>query len=140
MVTIDTNIVFYALERADLADNAKADRAKAALAQVDFLSIQVLNEYAFAARRKLRREWAEIRYDLDLLRDAVPDIHGIEPAANREALRIAERYQLAYFDALMIAIALANGAVTLYSEDIQHGLVIDGQLTIANPFLTTDPA
>ncbi|MGN6357807.1 MAG: PIN domain-containing protein [Novosphingobium sp.] len=88
-----------------------------------------------ASRRKNRRGWAEISEDLEILRDLVPDLHAISPSANREALRIAERYQLQFYDALMIAVALENGATTLYSEDMQHGLVIDGVLTITNPFI-----
>ena len=134
MVTIDTNIAFYALAR-----EGKAQRARSVLAEAHFLSVQVLNEYAFAARRKLHREWDEIDYDLNLLRNAVAEVHSIDCAANREALRLAERFRLSFYDALMIAVTLANGATTLYSEDMQHGLVIDGRLTIVNPFLPAEP-
>jgi predicted nucleic acid-binding protein len=38
----------------------------------------------------------------------------------------------------MIAVALENGATTLFSEDMHHGLVIDGKLTITNPFLSAE--
>ena len=132
MVTIDTNIAFYALTRGD-----KADRAEAVLRTANFLSVQVLNEYAFACRRKFRRDWTEIAADIRLLRGSVSDIRAIDAFDNDNALRLAERYQLAFFDALMIAVALAHGASVLYSEDMQHGLVIDGSLTIINPFLDT---
>lgn len=135
MVTADTNIAFYALAQGD-----KTDIAEQAIAQANFLSAQVLNEYAFASRRKWRRDWAEIASDVELLRKWVQDIRPIDAAANREALRIAERYQLAFFDALMLAVALANNATVFYSEDMQHGFVIDGKLTIINPFLTPEPA
>jgi predicted nucleic acid-binding protein len=140
VVTIDTNIAFYSLERSGKADNAKADRAKSVLAEVDFLSVQVLNEYAFSARRKLRREWIDIDYDLNLLRTAISKIPSIDVAANRDALRIAERYQLSFYDALLLAVGLANGATTFYSEDMQHGMIIDEKLTIINPFLQPEPA
>ena len=135
MVTIDTNIAFYALARGD-----KAKFAKSALGTSDFLSAQVLNEFAFASRRKLQREWAEISYDIDILLKSVPMIVPVGLASNREALRIAERYQVSFYDAVMIAVALANGASILYSEDMHHGLVIDGRLTITNPFLPAEPA
>jgi predicted nucleic acid-binding protein len=136
VVTIDTNIAFYSLECDGKADNAKADRAKAVLAEAGFLSVQVLNEYAFAARRKLRRDWADIDYDLNLLRTAILRIHSIDARANRYALTIAANYQLSFYDSLMIAVALENGASILYSEDMQHGMVIDDKLTIINPFLS----
>jgi predicted nucleic acid-binding protein len=131
MVTIDTNIAFYALA----IEGSKAARASDVLELSDFLSVQVLNEYAFSVKRKLARDWNDIGYDLDLLRNAVPVIHSINSLANRSALEIADRYQLSFYDAVMIAVALANGATTLYSEDMQHGMVIDDKLTILNPFL-----
>jgi predicted nucleic acid-binding protein len=131
VVTLDTNVAFYALAR----EGEKAGPAKAVLKAADFLSVQVLNEYAHSVRRKLRREWTDIDGDLELLRDAIPAIHPIDARANREAIRIATRYQLQVYDALMIAVALENGATTLYSEDMRHGLVVDGTLTITNPFL-----
>jgi predicted nucleic acid-binding protein len=134
VVTIDTNIAFYALA----VEGNKTSRASDVLELSDFLSVQVLNEYAFSVRRKLAREWIDVGYDLDLLRNSVPVVHPIDPQANRSALEIADRYQLSFYDALMIAVALANGATTLYSEDMPHGMVIDRKLTIINPFLSTD--
>jgi predicted nucleic acid-binding protein len=136
MVTVDTNIAFYALAR----EGDKALKAKDVLATVSFLSVQVLNEYANAARRKLDRNWNDIDYDLELLRTTIPDIHSIDGAANSEAIRLAERYQLSFYDSLLLAVALAKGAKTFYSEDMHHGLVIEDMLTIINPFLAqTEP-
>ena len=51
-------------------------------------------------------------------------------------MRIAERYGFAIFDALIVASALQARSETLWSEDMQHGMVIDGRLRIANPFRT----
>lgn len=129
MVTADTNIAFYAL-----TNDAKTDHAEQILGECDFLSVQVLNEYAWAARRKAKRTWVDIVYDLELLQQWVGDIQPVHIRASQEALRLAMRYQLAYYDAVLIAVALAGGATTFYSEDMQHGLVIDDRLTILNPF------
>jgi predicted nucleic acid-binding protein len=133
VVTLDTNIVVYALTRTD-----KRLRAREVLRSVGFLSVQVLNEYANVARRKLGRDWEVISGDLASLRNAAGRITIISDESNHEAERIAARYNVAFYDALMIAVALANGAKTLYSEDMQHGLVIDRKLTIINPFLNTE--
>lgn len=46
-----------------------------------------------------------------------------------DALRIAERLGYAIFDAL-----IGVDCHTLWSEDKQHGAVIDGRLRIADPF------
>jgi predicted nucleic acid-binding protein len=135
MVTSDTNIAIYAL-----TDSPKSERAEQAIANSDFLSVQVLNEYAWVAQRKLRRAWAEASQDVELLREWSGDIRSVTQSDNQEGMRIAERYNLQFFDALLVAVSLANGATTLYSEDMHHGLVIDGKLTITNPFLQPEPA
>jgi predicted nucleic acid-binding protein len=49
-------------------------------------------------------------------------------------LRLAERHGFAFFDALMVAAALRAGSTTLWSEDMQDGMLVDGKLRIANPF------
>ena len=76
--------------------------------------------------------------DMRALREAVPEVMPIEYGCHRDALRIAVRYKLSFYDSLMIAVALANGATILYSEDMQHGMIIDDSLTIINPFLNAD--
>jgi predicted nucleic acid-binding protein len=51
-----------------------------------------------------------------------------------EGLRIAARYQLSIYDGLIVGAALLADCKTLWSEDMQDGLRIDGRLTIRNPF------
>jgi predicted nucleic acid-binding protein len=53
---------------------------------------------------------------------------------HRAALRICERYGYSVYDGLILASALEGGCKKLYSEDLQHGQVIEG-LRIENPFL-----
>ena len=130
MVTADTNVAVYALT----SDAQKARRAQASLIGSDFLSVQVLNETANVLNRKRRLVWDDILDRLSDLRELVPDIRTITDADNRAATRLAQRYRLQFYDALLIAVALANGATTLYSEDMQHGLLIDDTLRIKNPF------
>lgn len=48
--------------------------------------------------------------------------------------RLRSRYNFSFWDSLIVACALAGGASILYSEDMQDGLVVDGQLEILNPF------
>ena len=127
--TVDTNIAVYAL-----STDGRADRASALLRSSAFLSVQVLNEYAHVALRKRRDPWDVVAADLAALRDIVPRILPIDEHANSAALRIGERYRISFYDALMLAVALAGDARTFYSEDLQHGLVIDARLRIVDPF------
>lgn len=129
MVTLDSNVAVYAL-----MDEAKSGQALSALRSADFVSVQVLNELASVARRKLRLQWAEVALLVDKTRDAVATVLPILDEHNADALRIAARYQLSFYDALMLAVALSGGARTFYSEDMQHDLMIDGTLRVVDPF------
>lgn len=129
----DTNVVLYLLS----ADQAKADRAEALLAEGGIISVQVLNEFAAVASRKLGMSWPEIREVLDQVR-AVSIVESMAVETHERGLLVAERYGLSIYDALIVAAALLSGCSTLYSEDMQHGQVIEGQLTICNPFRASE--
>lgn len=128
-VFYDTNILVYLLA----GDAAKADKAEQLLAQRGMISVQVLNEFASVAKRKLGLSWAEIAEILGQIRVICPVAH-LTPETHERALQLAERYQLSIYDANIIAAALIGKCKTLYSEDMQHGQVIEQQLTICNPF------
>jgi predicted nucleic acid-binding protein len=55
------------------------------------------------------------------------------PALYVEALRIAGKHRLAWYDSIIVASALEGRCETLYSEDFQNGREIEG-LRIENPF------
>lgn len=125
----DTNVLLYLLS----ADAAKADRAEELLAGGGTVSVQVLNEFASVASRKLHMPWDEIREVLAQVRVVcVVEPMGLE--TNDAALRVAQRYGLSICDALIVAAALLAGCKTLQSEDMQDGQLIEGKLTIRNPF------
>ena len=54
-------------------------------------------------------------------------------ALHAKALGLRGRWQLSFYDALIVAAALEAGCKRLLSEDLQHGLRIEG-LRIENPF------
>jgi predicted nucleic acid-binding protein len=57
---------------------------------------------------------------------------GVE--THERGLALAQRYRLGIFDAMIAAAALEAGCESLWSEDMQHGLVVDRRLTVRNPF------
>ena len=126
----DTSVLFYLLSN----DTHKADRVEQLLAEQGAISVQVLNEFAAVAMRKLRMPLSAVREILDTVR-AVCTTEPITVATHERGLALYERYKFALFDSLIIASALIVGAEVLYSEDLQHGQVIDRQLRIVNPFL-----
>lgn len=97
------------------------------------ISAQVLNEVANVMRRKLAMSWMEINEGLALIRSVCPaELLSVE--THDRGRLIAERYGLSVYDAMIVAAALLGGCKTLYSDDMQDGLVIDRQLSIRNPF------
>ncbi len=125
----DTNILLYLLS----GENDKADRAEAVLAQGGTISVQVLNEFAAVATRKIGLSYAEIREVLEPIR-AVCAVVPLALETHELGLHIAERYRFSIYDALIVAAALLAGCGTLYSEDLQDGQSIDGRLVVRNPF------
>ncbi|MDP1609826.1 MAG: PIN domain-containing protein [Sulfuritalea sp.] len=125
----DTNILLYLLS----ADEAKADRAEAELSSGGVVSVQVLNEFASVASRKLGMSFEEIREALAAIR-AVCKLVPIDEATHDRGLQIAEKYGLSVYDSMIVAAALLAGCKTLLSEDMQDGQTFDGGLRLRNPF------
>ena len=125
----DTNILLHL----PCGDEAKADRAEEVIAGGGIISVQVLNEFASVATRKLGMSWVEIREILSQVRAVCP-VEAITVETHNRGLQIAERYGFSIYDAMIIASALLAGCATLYSEDMHHGQVFDDQITIRNPF------
>jgi predicted nucleic acid-binding protein len=126
---IDTNILVYTASGV----SAKADRAEKIIDDGGAISVQVLNELSNVARRKLRLSWSETHSLLSTIR-ALLSVQSITIETHEIGLGLAERYGLATFDAMIVASALQAGCDTLWSEDMQHGLKVEGRLRILNPF------
>ena len=125
----DTDVLVYLAS----GDPAKADRAEAMIAGGGGISVQNLNELANVARRKMRMSWQDTHAFLSLLRGLL-NIHPLAVETHETGLALAERYNLAIYDAIIAASALDADCDTLWSEDMQHGMVIDGRLRVVNPF------
>jgi predicted nucleic acid-binding protein len=125
----DTSVLLYLL-----SDNtAKADRIEALLSARGVVSVQVLNEFAVVALRKLKMPLNEVREILDTIR-AVCAVEPLTFETHDRGLAVFERYRFSLYDSMLVAAALIAGANIVYSEDLQHGQVIDDQLRVTNPF------
>ena len=129
----DSNIWFYGYTRT--GDSQKRETALSIVEQSDVcLSSQVVNELALNLKRKAGatedylRRLVERLYDdyiiLEILREDIIT-----------ASELRTEYKLSYWDSLIVASALRANAESLYSEDMQDGLIIRGKTTIRNPFL-----
>jgi len=101
-------------------------------------SIQALNEFYVVCTRKVSRPvspeqaWAGVEEFLEW--NPLP----VDAALLRRARSLHERYELSWWDALIVAAAQLQGCVLLYSEDMQHGAVYDG-VKVINPFVAQVP-
>lgn len=127
---LDTNVLIYSIAE----DEPRTETAEALLAAGGIVSVQVLNEFVATARRKLGMSWDEITEAADAIRALCPSPLAITAGTHDAALRLAPRYGFHFYDALIVASALEANCETLYTEDLQDGLVIDSGLTIRNPF------
>ena len=126
----DSNVLPYTL-----AENDPREAAAARLvAAGGTISVQVLNEFAAVARRKMRLSWPKVDQALDAIRALCRPPLPITLATHAAALGIAGRLGYRFYDGLIMASALEANCATLFSEDMQNGRVIDGKLTIGNPF------
>lgn len=127
---LDTNVLIYAVAKND----PRAAQAEALLAKGGRISVQSLNEFASVARRKLDMSWKEVGELVETFCILCPNPVPISFDTHKTAVEIAEKYRYTIYDALVISAALEAGSKTLHSEDLQHGQVINRQLTIRNPF------
>src|SRR5579864_8058598 len=125
----DTNVLLYLAS----GDPAKADRAEQIVGNGGTISVQVLNELANVARRKMRMSWADTHSFLSTLRGLLT-VEPVTVAIHESGLALAERYNLSIYDAMIAASALQADCDTLWSEDMQHGMAVDKRLKIVNPF------
>ena len=125
----DTNILLYLASR----DAAKADRAEGLLAGGGVISVQVLNEIANVARRKMQLNRDETHGFLSLVRGLLR-VEPLTLETHDLGLALAGRYTLSIYDAMIVAAALQADCDTLWSEDMQDDVRLEGRLRITNPF------
>jgi predicted nucleic acid-binding protein len=114
--SFDRNVLLYVAS----TDPAKTDRAEKLIGTGGMISVQVLNEIANVARRKMRMPWTETRAFLSMIRGLLP-VQDLRIEVYETGLVVAERNGLSTYDAMIAASALHAGCDTLWSEDIQEG-------------------
>ena len=130
-VFFDTNVLLYLLS----ADAVKANIAESIVAKRGVISAQVLNEVASVARRKMGMTFPEIRALLSPIH-RICEVAPVTLDTHIHGMGIAERYGYNVWDALIVASAVLADCEILYTEDLQHGQVLERRLQIINPFAT----
>ena len=131
---VDTNILMYAHDSAagDKHEHAKVLVEKLWETRSGVVSTQVLQELAVNLRKKAKKP-----LDAKATRDVVSDYLSWQVVVNAgdsilDALDLEARYQVSFWDALVIQAAQVGGAEILYSEDLSDGQRY-GTVRVKNP-------
>ena len=135
---IDTNIWLYRLfddERIEPKEREKKRNIAISITNQSTLliSTQVINEISVNLIKKAKFNETQIKAVIQSLYNRCQVVE-FELIILESASDLRTQYNLSFWDSLIIASALSGGADTLYSEDMQDGLIVSGQLTIINPF------
>ena len=137
-VFIDTNVLVYAFDSSELL---KQETSRALINRLSSLgcdiciSAQVVNEFTRIVTEKIRMPLPLKK--LDSYYDLFEQIFNVIPLSmesSRQALTVREKYGFSFWDSLIVSTALAANCQSLYSEDLQHGQILEGRLKILNPF------
>ena len=134
---VDTNIWLYALVEPALPDDSEKHlRAALLVGQLSrpVISSQVVRELCRNLLKKSALTEAHLRRLID---DWYPNcvLHASSQQQHLLASQLRETASFSFWDSLIVAAALDAGCSTLFSEDMQHGQVVVGRLTIFNPLL-----
>src|SRR3984885_12563570 len=134
---LDTNIFVYSFDASSPKKAAQARKLIRSAIETGggIVSYQVVQEFFNVALRRFSKPMSALDAEQYLSTTFRPllSVHSSE-ALYGEALRIAGRFRLPWYDSLLVASAIEGKCDVLYSEDFQNGLQI-ASVTISNPFV-----
>jgi predicted nucleic acid-binding protein len=140
LIAIDTNILAYAEQKEDI--HGRHEQAIVLMEKLTTgahcIPVQVFAEFMNACRKKKLLSMEQSARKIRLYGNVFETPHTLQDDLIAAAELLA-RFELQYFDALIIAVSKRAGATMLVSEDMQDGLEIDG-LRVVNPFVAGNNA
>lgn len=97
------------------------------------ISTQVINEVCVNLLKKAHFTEDQISQLIASFYEKYPVIELDKPTL-LTASELRQRYSLSFWDSLIVASVQHADVSVLYSEDLQHGLAVEGQLQVINPF------
>lgn len=131
MIFIDSNILIYSYSSTEIG---KKDKVLLILENEEIaISTQVINEFIWIMSRKFNVDMESLKVINNNLFE-IFNVGMVSKATIDKAIDITKSYKYAYWDSLMLSSALESRCIAIYSEDMQHGQIIEG-IRIINPFL-----
>jgi len=131
-IFLDTNLLIYAHTNADVLKQQKVQTI--IVHQNTVISTQVFKEAANVFSKKFKFGWPDIQLVIKEMREN-NEVQTNTVSTVNQACQIADRYSYSFYDSLILAAALEAECPVLFSEDLQHGQLIEQALTIKNPFI-----
>ena len=131
----DTNILVYAVDRSEPDKQSKARRLlrSAVENETGAVSAQVLGEFFTVVTRRIRQPLSIEQAEEVVEQIAILPVVDLDLALVRRAVETCRRYQISYWDALIIAAAQQARCTRVLSEDLNAGQTYDG-IPVVNPF------
>jgi predicted nucleic acid-binding protein len=132
---LDTNVLLYSISR-NPDESRKRERASKLLDEDSgALSVQVLQEFYVQATRNSRADAIPHEFAAGLIESWCRfRVQDMTMAVLKAALQIRKAHGFSYLDSAVVAAARALGCDRLYTEDLNHGQMVE-ELAIINPFL-----
>src|ERR1700679_782452 len=131
---LDTNVLVYAFESSTQSiASARAELARQLIADGPCISVQVLNEFVRVAKRKLKFDASKTSEALNTIYAVCGQVTPVTFDLHSLGVSLCWRYGFEIFDSVILASAITAGGKIFYTEDLQHGQIIEG-LRIVNPF------
>jgi len=129
-IFIDTNIILYAISTQD--ENKRSIAAPIVLSNAT-ISAQVINEVSVNLLKKMKLREDTIKKFID---SSYHRYNVVELTRNvfMRASELREGYNFSYYDSIIVSAAIIANCTILYSEDMQHELIVENRLQIINPF------
>ena len=136
---VDSNILVYAH---DVTAGNKRTLAKSLIEDLwelrnGCLSIQVLQEFFVTITQKVTKPF-DVQTATEIIDDlSTWQVHSPRPQDILDAIELQKRYQVSFWDAMILQSAIRLGCDTLWSEDLNPGQIYHS-IQLLNPLITEE--
>ena len=137
-IFLDTNIIIYCYSNSEMEKRIICQKLFETYSELN-ISKQVINEMTNILFKKFKLSSFDIKNTVEQISN-IAFTCDFNFDTQIKAIELKDKYNLQYYDALIIATALENHCNIIFSEDMQHNQIIENQLTIINPFIKENNA
>ena len=126
----DSHVLLYTLDKT----STKQEIAFTLWRHGVVVSTQVVMEFTNVCLKKMKFSKQDaIENAANMMEGSI--VKSITKESIHLAFELAIKYEFSHWDCLIIASALEAKCNALYTEDLQHGQLVNGKLRIVNPFM-----